>query len=96
MGGQVDGGVRRVWRERQNDSRPVERGRSKEEKARNKQRWVTCLSPGARVTSRSGLPPKAISRSMVQPQLWSVLVSMAPVTTEVCEARALLLTGYST
>lgn len=49
-------------RERQDDSRPVERGRSKEVKAvRNGIRWETFLPSGTAVLSRPELQPRGLS-----------------------------------
>lgn len=70
-------------RERQNGSCPVKRAISVEAKAvRSGLIWVACLLPGAMVKVQPGLLPRIMSGSTALMQPWSVLMSMATVTTE--------------
>lgn len=69
--------------ERQNGSRPVERGRAEEAT-----KVVGCSPPEAMVTSGRWLLPRALSGSVAMPHTQSVLMSLAPVTTKGNEDRA--------
>lgn len=79
---QIQGGETEE-KEKQSGSCAVERSRAGEAKpVRNKLVLVACLPPGAKVTSRPGMLPRAMSGFMVLLRLGSVLLSMASVTTE--------------
>lgn len=66
-------------REKWNGSCAVERGRMDEVKAvKSRMKWVDCLPPGAMVTSRSGLLPRAMPRSVILLQSVSVLEVSGP------------------
>lgn len=61
----------------------VERGRTDEVKAeRNRLMWEACFLPRARVMSRPGLLPRALSGSMVLLQPGSVLMPMTHAATK--------------
>ena len=69
--------------ERQNGSCPVDRAKYKELKmVRSELMWMACLPPRAIVLFGLGLLPRVLSGPMALPQPWSVLLSLAPVTTE--------------
>lgn len=66
-------------KEKWNGSCAVERGKMDEVKVvKNRMIWVDCLPPGAMVTSRSGLLPRATSRSVILLQSGSVLEVSGP------------------
>lgn len=69
--------------ERPNDSCPVDRAKYKELKmVRNELRWMACLPPRAMVLFGLDLLPRVFSGPLALPQPQSVLMYLAPVTTE--------------